>query len=90
MPRGGTASHYEAGPRGTVILLPAMERIGLMGGKSGAEGFAEVDRAGRSEMFVSYLDTVTGVEAVQAYKRRSYDLLRIRTQHCARCRLWDG
>lgn len=45
--------------------------------ESTARGFGEVDRAARPETFVRYLDTVTGLEAVQAYKRRSYDLLRL-------------
>ncbi len=46
--------------------------------KSVAGGFGEVDRAARPETFVRYLDTVTGIEAVQVYKRHSYDPLRLR------------
>lgn len=44
----------------------------------GHPGFGNVDRATRPETFVRFLDTVTGIEAVQAYKRRSYNLLRLR------------
>ena len=46
--------------------------------ESTAGGFRDVDRATRPETFVRYLDTVTGIEAVQAYNRRSYKLLLFR------------
>lgn len=47
------------------------------GPNSGFHDFREVDRESRPEGFVEYLDTVTDVAAVQAYKRRSYDLLHL-------------
>ncbi len=46
-----------------------------------ATEFGSVDRAARPEAFVKYLDTVTGLEAAQAYKQRSYDLLRLKPGH---------
>jgi ubiquinone/menaquinone biosynthesis C-methylase UbiE len=49
--------------------------------KSVATEFGSVDRAARPETFVKYLDTVTGLEAAQAYKQRSYDLLRLKPGH---------
>lgn len=49
--------------------------------KSVAIGFRDVDRASHPEAFVKYLDAVTGVEATQAYKRRSYGLLHLRSGH---------
>jgi ubiquinone/menaquinone biosynthesis C-methylase UbiE len=49
--------------------------------KSVATEFGAVDRAARPDALVRYLDTVTGVEAVQGYKLRSYDLLRIKPGH---------
>ena len=49
--------------------------------KSVAIGFRDVDRASHPEAFVKYLDAVTGVEAAQAYKRRSYGLLHLRPGH---------
>ena len=49
-----------------------------MGEESTAGGFRDVDRATRPETFVRYRDTVTGIEAVQAYNRRSYKLLLFR------------
>lgn len=49
-----------------------------MSEKSVATEFGSVDRAARPEALVKYLDTVTGLEAAQAYKRRSYDLLHIK------------
>jgi ubiquinone/menaquinone biosynthesis C-methylase UbiE len=48
-----------------------------MSKKPGKGHFGDVDRAVSPEKFVGYLDTVTGVEAVQSYKRRSYDLLHL-------------
>jgi ubiquinone/menaquinone biosynthesis C-methylase UbiE len=41
--------------------------------------FRNVDQEQRPEGFIEYLDLVTGMEAIQAYKRRSYELLHIRT-----------
>jgi ubiquinone/menaquinone biosynthesis C-methylase UbiE len=40
--------------------------------------FRDVDRAGQPEKLVGYLDTVTGMQAIQAYKLRSYDMLHLR------------
>ncbi len=53
----------------------------MRGKKSVATGFRDVDRAAHPEAFVKYLDAVTGVEAAQAYKRRSYGLLHLRPGH---------
>jgi ubiquinone/menaquinone biosynthesis C-methylase UbiE len=49
--------------------------------KSFAVGFGDVDQAKHPEAFVKYLDAVTGIEAAQAYKRRSYGLLHLRPGH---------
>ncbi|HZY95104.1 MAG TPA: class I SAM-dependent methyltransferase [Candidatus Bathyarchaeia archaeon] len=45
------------------------------------ESFRSVDQASQPEKFVEYLDLVTGIEAIQAYKTRSYDLLHLRPGH---------
>lgn len=39
--------------------------------------FRDVDRSGQPEKLVGYLDTVTGIQAIQAYKLRSYDMLHL-------------
>lgn len=52
-----------------------------MSEESTSTEFGDVDRAARPEALVKYLDTVTGLEAIQAYKRRSYDLLHLQTGH---------
>lgn len=52
-----------------------------MGEKSVATEFGSVDQAARPDALVRYLDTVTGLEAVQGYKLRSYDLLHIKPGH---------
>ena len=44
----------------------------------GFQDFHALDRAAQPEKFVEYLDLVTGIDAIQAYKRRSYDLLHLR------------
>ena len=44
----------------------------------GFQDFHAVDRTAQPEKFVEYLDLVTGIGAIQAYKRRSYDLLHLR------------
>ena len=46
-----------------------------------ATEFGSVDRAAGPEAFVKYLDTVTGLEAAQAYKQRSYELLNLKPGH---------
>jgi ubiquinone/menaquinone biosynthesis C-methylase UbiE len=40
-----------------------------------------VDQTAQPEKFVEYLDLVTGIDAIQEYKRRSYDLLHLRPGH---------
>lgn len=52
-----------------------------MSEKSVATEFGAVDRAARPDALVRYLDTVTGIEAVQGYKLRLYDLLRVKRGH---------
>ena len=47
------------------------------GTPAGYHNFSDVDREQRPEGFIEYLDLVTGMQAIQAYKRRSYELLRI-------------
>ncbi len=50
----------------------------MAGGKEGVfRGFADVDHAESPDRFKAYLDTVTGYAGVQAYKRRSYESLRL-------------
>lgn len=51
-----------------------------MSGKApaGFHDFQQVDRETRPEGHVSYLDAVTGMAAIQAYKQRSYDLLSLK------------
>ena len=44
----------------------------------GFHDFRDVDHERRPEGFIEYLDLVTGMQAIQAYKQRSYELLRIR------------
>jgi ubiquinone/menaquinone biosynthesis C-methylase UbiE len=45
---------------------------------AGFHDFQQVDRETRPEAHVSYLDAVTGIVAIQAYKQRSYDLLNLK------------
>jgi ubiquinone/menaquinone biosynthesis C-methylase UbiE len=45
---------------------------------AGFHDFQQVDRETRPEDHVSYLDAVTGIVAIQAYKHRSYDLLNLK------------
>ena len=45
---------------------------------AGFHDFQQVDREVRPEGYVSYLDAVTGMAAIQAYKQRSYDLLNLK------------
>lgn len=47
----------------------------------GFQDFHAVDQTAQPEKFVEYLDLVTGIDAIQAYKRRSYDLLHLRLGH---------
>lgn len=49
-----------------------------MSKKSTPADFRDVDRSGQPEKLVGYLDNVTGIQAIQAYKLRSYDMLRLR------------
>ena len=45
---------------------------------SGFHDFQQVDSETRPEAHVSYLDAVTGIAAIQAYKQRTYDLLNLK------------
>lgn len=45
---------------------------------AGFHDFQDVDSEARPEGHVSYLDAVTGMAAIQAYKQRSYDLLNLK------------
>lgn len=44
--------------------------------------WADVDQTKDSDHFVGYLDKVSAIESVQAYKRRTYNLMKIEEGHC--------
>lgn len=46
-----------------------------MTGRNGPGEWDDVDAGENTEYYTEYLETVTGAEAVQAYKRRSHRLL---------------
>ena len=44
--------------------------------------WADVDQAKDAEYYVSYLDSVSALESVQAYKNQTYNLMKVEEGHC--------